>query len=126
MSAVIREVSQIGVRNKYYLAITSTTYYLPDEDYKFSAIMKDVDFNNHTSDESIGGGGGSSTQYRDLGKQVITVDSNNRHVAKYRLVQRVRGAASEGVYNDWEYDSYYIRVWAADPVNYPITVVRTG
>ncbi len=44
------------------------------------------------------------------------------YVARYRLVQRVNGPLTEGVPDDYTHDTYYIRVWAADPQANPVTV----
>jgi hypothetical protein len=123
MSSVLRSYSQIDARSKYFIALNTTTYYRPEEDYTFPAIMPELDFSEHTS---IGIPGVLSSIYRDMGRQITTTDANNRYVATYRLVQRQLGATTEGVPSDYEYDTFYIRVWGSDAGTYPVTVARLG
>lgn len=121
MSSLVRELSQIKPRIRYYLAVQTTDQYSPDN-YRFSAIMTETAFANHT----VTTFGDSATIYRDMGKQIITLNAQKIHTSTYRLVQMMRGIASEGISSDWESDSFYIRIWSAEPYANPITVVRTG
>jgi hypothetical protein len=123
MSSSFRAPSQIGPREKYLLAISSTTYYVPEDGSTFSAIMTTQDFSDSVETDE----GTTSSLYRDLGKEVVTINSAQQHVAVYRLCQRVLGATTEGVPVDYDgHDKFYIRVWAADPVANPVTVARIG
>lgn len=63
--------------------------------------------------------------YKDLGRQILIMDSSRRHVALFRQVQRVDGVGSEGVdaANPWA-SNIFVKVWAADSTN--VVVARTG
>lgn len=125
MTSVTRAVSQIGPREKYLLAVQETTYFVPEEDATLSSIMTTQAFSDATQAGPFVGV--ASSLYRDLGKEVVTINGNNQHVAVYRLCQRVLGAMTEGVPVSYdEYDKFYVRVWAADPSANPVTVARIG
>ena len=63
--------------------------------------------------------------YKDLGRQILIVDSSRRHVALFRQVQLVDGVGSEGVApaNPWG-SNIFVKVWTADSDN--VVVARTG
>ena len=71
------------------------------------------------------------TMFRDLGRSVVVVNNDGTHLYRYRQVQRVNGAGSEGVFDDdsttapnpW-LSNLYVLVWAADGTA-PV-VARTG
>lgn len=125
MTSVTRALSQIGPREKYLLAVQTTTYYVPNEGANLSSIMTTQEFTDATQAGPFIGA--SSSLYRDLGKEVVTINGFKQHVAVYRLCQRVLGALTEGVPVSYdEYDKFYVRVWAADPSANPVTVARIG
>lgn len=125
MSSVARAPSQIGPREKYLLAIAETTYYVPNEGATINTLMTVQEFTDATQAGPFIGI--ASSLYRDLGKEVYTLDGSQRQVALYRLCQRVLGATTEGVPVSYdEYDKFYIRVWAANPLSDPVTVARIG
>ena len=66
---------------------------------------------------------------KDLGRTVIIVDSEDRHLARYREVQRVNGTSTEGVGPvvdplDSAYGCFFVKTWSADGQG--VYVVRTG
>ncbi len=124
MSSIIRTTAQISGRIKYFISLEETTYFEPIPGATINAIMTTDAFSAATTIDS--GGLVSRYLYKDMGAQVMTVDSMNRHVALYRLVQRQNGPFTEGVPDDYAHDTYYIRVWAADPTTNPVTVARLG
>lgn len=69
--------------------------------------------------------GSLGTLYKDLGRQILIVDSSHRHVALFRQVQEVDGVGAEGVSptNPWA-SNIFVKVWAADSNN--VVVARTG
>jgi hypothetical protein len=124
MSSIIRTTAQIANRVKYFIGFLPTTYFEPIQGSTFNSIMTVSAFTAATTQDE--GSLESPYIYKDMGAEVVTIDSMSRYVARYRLVQRVNGALTEGVPNDYVHDTYYIRVWAADPVANPVTVARLG
>ena len=66
---------------------------------------------------------------KDLGRSFTMIDTSNRHIARYRHVQRVNGPTTEGVGGivdpaDGAYGCFYVKVWSADGEG--VIVVRTG
>jgi hypothetical protein len=123
MSSIGRGYSQVDARSKFFIALNTTDYFQVTEGATVSAIMTQIAFEIATQSEEPGS---ASSLYRDMGRQVTTTDAANHHVALYRLVQRQLGGGSEGTPVNYEYDTFYIRVWAADPITYPVTVARLG
>lgn len=122
MTSLLTSYSQIPGRIRFLVALYETPQYVPD-DSSFTSIMTVTAFNAAVSTTS----GAAYTLYRDLGKQVMLVDSSGHHQQLMRLVQRVQGNDTEGVPADYEgADRFYIRVWADDPGAHPVTVSRTG
>lgn len=87
-----------------------------------SGIMTVDDFYSRTS-------GGNplyniGAEFRDMGKEIITINNAGLHVAKYRLVYVVDGNNSEGVSEL----KGFLRVWSASPGNNEgyIKAARTG
>lgn len=135
MSSAARYPDQIPARVRYFLAIQS---YTPPEltgviDPGDSAIT----FPNGYADsivleESL------TVNYvafsegdllKDLGRTVIVVNSENRHIARYREIQRVNGVRTEGVGGpvdpqDSFYGCFFVKTWSADGQG--VYVVRTG
>uniref|UniRef100_A0A6C0KZP4 Uncharacterized protein n=1 Tax=viral metagenome TaxID=1070528 RepID=A0A6C0KZP4_9ZZZZ len=123
MSSVGRGYSQVDARTKFFIALSGTTYFTVNEGSTVSAVMTQAAFDAAVYQPSPGI---TSSLFRDMGRQVTTTDTANHHVALYRLVQRQLGGGSEGTSENYEYDTFYIRVWAADPITYPVTVARLG
>lgn len=122
MTSLLTSYSQIPGRIRFLVALSTTTHYVPD-DTAFGSIMTVNAFTSSVSTTS----GAAYTLYRDLGKQVMLVDTSGRHQQLMRLVQRVSGNDTEGVPDNYEgADRFYVRVWADDPVGRPVTVSRTG
>lgn len=129
MSTELRYIAQAPVhspvRAKFFLALDDVS---TRESGVVSAtgvletIMTEAAFSSATNNGSI-------TQYhlyRDLGRQVTIVDAAGNHLQKWRQVQHVSGAGSEGVGGtapEWG-SNLYVLVWAADGQN--VNVVRTG
>jgi hypothetical protein len=123
MSSLLTSYSQIPGRIRFLVALGTTAHYVPNTSDSFNSIMNATAFTAAVSTTS----GAVYTLYRDLGKQVMLVDTSGRHQQLMRLVQRVRGNDTEGVPDDYEgADRFYIRVWADDPAANPVTVSRTG
>lgn len=123
MSSVGRGYSQVEARTKFFIALNTTTYFRPIEGATIESVMTETAFQNAIE---LPPSGAASSLYRDMGRQVTTTDAANHHIALYRLVQHQLGGGSEGASVDAEYDTFYIRVWAADPVSYTVTVARLG
>jgi hypothetical protein len=123
MSSIIRTTAQIANRIKYFISLGITEYFEPQPGFTFNSIMTEEAFAAATDPPEVGV---SSSIYKDMGGEIVTIDSMNRYVARYRLVQRQAGIATEGVPDDYTHDTYYIRVWAADPAINPVTVARVG
>ncbi len=125
MSSVNRTPSQIGAREKYLLAVSSTNYYVPKDGSVITTVMTTQEFAAAVEEGPFIGA--AASLYRDLGKEVFTLNGAQQQVSAYRLCQRVLGSTSEGVPVDYEeYDKFYVRVWAADPSADPVTVARIG
>jgi hypothetical protein len=123
MTSLLTSYSQIPGRIRFLVALYQTAQYVPSADVTFGSIMTESAFNAAVTTTS----GAAYTMYRDLGKQVMLVDSSGRHQQLMRLVQRIQGNDTEGVPADYEgADRFYIRVWADDPGAHSVTVSRTG
>ncbi len=124
MSSLLTSYSQIPGRIRFLVALGTTSHYVPsNDDTAFGSIMATAAFTAAVSTTS----GATYTLYRDLGKQVMLVDTSGRHQQLMRLVQRVSGNDTEGVPDNYEgADRFYVRVWADDAVGNPVTVSRTG
>lgn len=130
----MRKFSQIPVRTKYFLTVGSFT---PDPpavgaNYDDAALafvvypgpivengaLLEVPYASFTAGSLL----------KDLGRQVVIVDADGKHLAVYRQVQRVNGADTEGVgpaiSPDGPYGTFYVKVWSADGSG--VLVVRTG
>jgi hypothetical protein len=122
MSSIFRQLSQIDNSVKYLLAVNTTTTYTLNSGATVTTLMPDATFlaSTTTSTKTTG------TQFRDMGKFVMTYDTRQRHLALYRLVQPMQGYTTEGVPPSYSTEKFYIRVWAADDSILPITVGRVG
>ena len=65
---------------------------------------------------------------KDMGRSMTIVDTTDKHLALFREVQRVNGAATEGVgpagVDDAAYGTFFIKTWSADGNG--VIVVRVG
>lgn len=135
MSSTLRKFSQIPVRIKYFLTLAEYDPAPPAEgvSYDDPALV----FPGGYPGPIVGDGALGIVDYpgfaagvllKDLGRQVVIVDSMDRHIAVYREVQRVNGSGSEGVgpqvSPDGPYGTFFVKVWAADGSN--VLVARTG
>jgi hypothetical protein len=135
MSSVLRYPGQIPARIRYFLAVQSYTpqdqegtidsgdsaITFPDG-YTASIVVEDSLTVNYVAFST-------GDLLKDLGRNVIVVDSENRHIARYREVQRVNGADTEGVNGrvdplDSAYGCFFVKTWSADGLG--VYVVRTG
>lgn len=96
--------SQIDSRVRFFRIEASTTAYTVSSP---QAIMTSVGSTTATLASGI---------LRDAGKSITVVDSQGSHVAVYRLVHTVTGAAVE--------TPYYVKVW--DAAGSGVTVARLG
>lgn len=135
MSSASRYPEQIPARVRYFRAVQS---YIPTEPEGFidpgdSAItFPDGYASSVVRLESL------TVNYvafnagdllKDLGRTVVVIDSDDRHVARYREVQRVNGPTTEGVGApvdplDSAYGCFFVKTWSANGQG--VYVVRTG
>jgi hypothetical protein len=119
MSSVLRAHSQVETRIKFLGAIIEGEIF--EIMGPISAIMPEDAFTSGTCPES---GLTPGMLLRDLGKTVTTVNAAGLHTQTFRLVQQQAGGNSEGV--NLTIPPFYVRVWAADPLLHPVSVVRLG
>jgi hypothetical protein len=122
MSSVIRTTAQIANRVKYLIAVQATNHFVPIEGATINSIMTISNFESSVNSQEAPDAQG--TLYKDLGSEVVTVDSMNRQFARYRLVQLVNGFTTEGVPNNYGSTTFYIQVWSA--AEGFVTVARLG
>jgi hypothetical protein len=122
MSSVLRYTAQIEPSVKYLLALETATVYSLNSGASVTATMSESAFTAATSTSTKAAG----TQFRDLGKFVITYNSQKQHTALYRLVQPQLGYTTEGVPAVYATEKFYVRTWTADGSILPISVARTG
>lgn len=122
MTSVLRYTAQIEPSIRYLLALETTTVYSLNSGASVTATMSATAFTAATSTSTQATG----TQFRDLGKFVMTYDSKKQYTALYRLVQPQLGYTTEGVPAAYAIQKFYVRVWTADGSILPISVARTG
>ena len=130
---MLRAYSQIPARAKYLLAVDdgdlsenllgNSGFTLEPGDYMSVTSVANV--------AKITGVGATSYQiaqgdlYKDLGRQITVVDTDSKHLAVYRQVQKVDGIDTEGVCTAADRcANIFVKVWAADGAG--VVVVRTG
>ena len=121
----LRSFSQIPVR---------TTFFIATEDYSGnSGVTLDsgditLSFPNGYPGPIVVDGTSGSFIYplvkkgrplKDMGRSMTIVDTTGKHLAVFREVQRVYGAATEGVFSGGEagdaaYGTFFIKTWSAD------------
>lgn len=135
MTSVLRNFSQIPVREKFLLAVTDgsanqiSAFEMSAGEYlSITSVTEFVD---------VSGADGyayypitSGSLFKDMGRQITIYDpADHKHLSVYRQVQLVSGSASEGVNTDGNTpESYnaniFVKVWSADGLG--VVVVRTG
>jgi hypothetical protein len=130
-----RSFSQIPVRTSFFLAFQ--TYIAPEQAGVIDSTDSAIVFPD-ARPESIVEVGSVTVNYvgfsqgdllKDLGREVVLVDTAGVHQALYREVQRVNGATTEGVGGivdplDGPYGTFFVKVWSADGLG--VKVLRTG
>lgn len=124
MSSLLARIAQAPahspVRAKFFLALSasSSAASVVNATDPLSTLMTTTDFGDATS-------AGLLVQYalyKDMGREVIVTDADGNHIQKWRAVQRVNDAATEGVAAD---PDMYVLVWSAAG-GADVLVVRTG
>ncbi|NCY25271.1 MAG: hypothetical protein EBX37_10535 [Alphaproteobacteria bacterium] len=140
MTSILRSPSQIGVREKYLIAVADVSagsgvaangvgaFDLSSGFFVGSvALASQVTGATGFAPRATTGGKQivAGELFRDMGRSITVVDADGNHLALYRNVQLVSGADTEGVLNAADYGAnIYVRVWAADGDN--IGVARLG
>ena len=136
MSSVTSSYAQISKRVKFFLAIADCSGFVVDG--LNSVIVGDVSGNTTiTVDSRIAVV--QNDLLKDLGREIVCVEStatgDSSVTQIYRQVQRVGGAATEGVGGSYPatgagsyYDTFYVKVFdaAGSAAGNPVRVVRTG
>ena len=121
MSSTQKSYAQIPYEVKGLRALSGATAFEVDAGVSLkSQMMAVADFSAVTT----AGVDVSGLLLKDLGRFVITYDpATSAYIAKYRAVQVVAGADTEGVPADYPI-ALYVKVWSADGAG--VKVVRTG
>jgi hypothetical protein len=135
MSSVTSSYAQISKRTKFFLVVgTDISGYVVDG--LNSVIVGDLPGNTTiTVDGALPGSVTVNTLLKDLGREIVCVESaatgDSSVTQIYRQVQRVGGAATEGVGGSYPatgsgsyYDTFYVKVF--DAAGTGVRVVRTG
>ena len=133
MTSVLRSPSQIGVREKYLIALSDVSAgtgvaasgvpaFTLVSGHFVGFVASADDLSGHFTQYLVSTG----DLFRDMGRSITVVDASGDHLALYRNVQKVSGATTEGVdpTNAAYSANIYVRVWADDGAN--ITVARLG
>lgn len=133
MSSAIRAHAQIPARIKFMLVVTTNDSYDPSGNPSSGGVSAfeisggSLSGTFFTDAGIIGTPGYLAVDplvgqlYRDLGKQIVIVDANDKHLAYFRLARRQNGVASEGIGAE---PNIWIKVWAA--AGEGVVVARTG
>ena len=133
MSSVLRRPAQIPARIPYFITVETTDTEggaladAPALDLSGATTVASLQtfvnvgdmatyFTAHTTT-------GSGRLLKDLGQEIIIVDDDGNHVARYRNALIVNGASTEGIATVGG-GNILVRVWAADGTN--VVVARTG
>lgn len=145
MSTQLRRLAQAPAhspaRAKFFLAVATNTSTSGDAGDTIvslntattipaEAIVNSSDFGT-IFDGVTNGIPAVGTLFRDMGRSVTVVDAGNDHLYRYRQVQLVSGAGSEGVFDSasttapdpWR-SNLYVLVWSSTGAG--VSVVRTG
>jgi len=121
MSSLLTSFSQVDAAGRFLRALATTTVYTP-----IKAIASNIPVATFTASTTSSITYPPGTLFRDMGKRVITYDTNNAEVAIYTLVQPQRGPETEGVPFNYATLNAYVQVWASSYVPVIITVSRVG
>ena len=122
MSSLLNFFDQVDSQAKNFVALNTTTVYTPKANARIESNMSESSFTSATTTSTYA----TSTQFKDMGKFVMTYNTQQLHTGLYRLVQYVRGPVTEGVPPSYPTQKFYIQVWAADFTPSLITVSRVG
>jgi hypothetical protein len=133
MSSVLRSLAQIAPRIGYFVALQSSDTEggaiadAPVLGLSGETMLADVEsFVNVDDMPSLFVQDSTINQGRllkDLGREIIIVDDESRHVARYRTVLYLNNAAAEGIATV-RAPTRLVRVWAANGQG--VIVARTG
>lgn len=131
MSSTLRRFAQVPVRTGYFVALSGTDGPYDLIDAPALALKEGVslsDLNTFVMIDDVAdvldfASFDGSALLKDLGQEIILVDSANNYYARYRNVLVVNGAASEGIAAP-QTANILVRVWAAAGDN--VLVARTG
>ncbi len=126
--SIDRSFSQIPLNAKNFTPTTSVWIHIPNSAADWAAmkgIMTVDEFYSRTS-----GGNplyNTGAEFRDMGKEIMTVNSAGMHVAKYRLVYVLGGNNATDIEGVSELKGF-LRVWSASPGSGEgyIKAARTG
>jgi hypothetical protein len=126
MSSVLTSFAQIEPTLKYLITLApgNTNVYRVNAGSVVTATMSGSTFTAATTLDT--GYLAVGTELRDLGKFVMTYNTQKQHTALYRLVQPQLGYETEGVPGNYATERFYVAVWAADNSTLPVTVARMG
>lgn len=137
MSSVTRSFSQIGAREKFLIGIrifdASSNPLAPEDDLVTGFTV--------TASASVGNGGvytsaevqtlpgyvSTTTSivvgklYRDLGKEIVVIGTDEKYLARFRLARVVNNATAAGIGADV---NVWLKVWSAAGTG--VAVARTG
>ena len=120
MTSVLTTIGQVDSSIKFLKALATTTVYTPTG--TVTSTMSSADFSAATTSSTYASG----TIFRDMGKRIVTYNTNNQEVGKYVFVQPQIGATTEGVPGNYATQKFYVQVWAAATAATAVTVGRVG
>jgi hypothetical protein len=127
MSSVGSSYSQIPLNAKNFTPTTTVWIHIPNSAADWAAmrgVMPIDEFYDRTSGNNPTFGQGD--EFRDMGREIITVNSAGMHEEKYRLVY-VLGGNNAGDIEGVSELKGFLRVWAANPDgNRAVKAARTG
>lgn len=127
MSSTLRSPSQIPVRSKFLISLTSNIPRVPGSASLYPAFTLDNWPGSISLAADIDAVGvpyffDAGDLFRDLGRQIMIVDAAGAHVALYREAMPQNNGEAEGIATIG--GSVWLRVWAAD--GSAVEVVRLG
>ena len=122
MTSVLTTIGQVDSSIKFLKALATTTVYNPNATGTVTSTMSSAAFSAATTSSTYASG----TIFRDMGKRIVTYNTNNQEVGKYVFVQPQIGATTEGVPGNYATQKFYVQVWAAATAATAVTVGRVG
>ena len=122
MTSVLTTIGQVDSSIKFLKALATTTVYTPNATGTVTSTMPSATFSAATTSSTYSSG----TIFRDMGKRIVTYNTNNQEVGKYVFVQPQIGATTEGVPGNYATQKFYVQVWAAATAATAVTVGRVG